>query len=65
MIDTLHHLARPLNFLAEAARALRLCGRLAMVEPWITAPFWILYCLLRHEECRFGVDLARPLRLRR
>ena len=60
MVDTLHHLARPLDFLAEAARALHPGGRLAMVEPWITAPSWILYRFLHHEECRLGVDVARP-----
>ena len=43
MVDAFHHLARPLDFLAEAARALTPGGRIAMVEPWITLPSWILY----------------------
>ncbi len=60
LVDTLHHLLRPLDFLAEAARVLRPCGRLAMIEPWITPPSWILYRYFHHEECRLGVDLARP-----
>jgi len=60
MVDTLHHLPRPLDFLAEAARVLRPGGRLAMVEPWITAPSWVLYRFFHHEECRLGVDVARP-----
>ena len=60
MVDTLHHLPRPLDFLAEAARVLRPGGRLAMVEPWITPPSWVLYRFFHQEECRLGVDVARP-----
>ena len=60
MVDTLHHLPRPLDFLAEAARAFAPGGRIAMVEPWITLPSWILYRFFHHEECRFGVDVAHP-----
>jgi len=60
MVDTLHHLPRPLDFLSEAARVLKPGGRLAMVEPWITAPSWLLYRFFHHEECRLGVDVARP-----
>jgi len=60
MVDALHHLPRPLDFLTEAARALIPGGRIAMVEPWITLPSWILYRFFHHEECRLGVDVARP-----
>jgi SAM-dependent methyltransferase len=60
MVDTLHHLPRPLDFLAEAARVLKPGGRLAMVEPWITPPSWVLYRFFHHEECRLSVDVARP-----
>jgi SAM-dependent methyltransferase len=60
MVDTLHHLPRPLDFLSEAARVLKPGGRLAMVEPWITPPSWVLYRYFHHEECRLGVDVARP-----
>lgn len=60
MVDTLHHLPRPLDFLAEASRALTPGGRIAMVEPWITLPSWILYRFFHHEECRLRVDVARP-----
>jgi SAM-dependent methyltransferase len=60
MVDALHHLPRPLDFLADAARTLTPGGRIAMIEPWITLPSWILYRFFHHEECRLGVDVARP-----
>ena len=60
MVDALHHLPRPLDFMAEAARVLRPGGRLAMVEPWITPASFLLYRYLHHEDCRLGVDIARP-----
>jgi SAM-dependent methyltransferase len=60
LLDTLHHLPRPLDFLAEAGRILKTGGRLAMIEPWITTPSWVLYRYFHHEECRLGVNLARP-----
>lgn len=36
MLDVLHHLERPVEFLHEAARLLRPGGRLAMIEPAMT-----------------------------
>ncbi|HYB53737.1 MAG TPA: class I SAM-dependent methyltransferase [Thermoanaerobaculia bacterium] len=60
MVDTLHHLPRPLEFLREAARVLRPGGRLALIEPWITPPSWVLYRFFHHEDCRLGVDLRDP-----
>jgi SAM-dependent methyltransferase len=60
LVDTLHHLPRPLDFLAEAARVLQPRGRVAMIEPWITPPSWVLYRYFHHEDCRLGVDLTRP-----
>jgi SAM-dependent methyltransferase len=60
MVDALHHLPRPLDFMAEAARVLRPGGRLAMVEPWITPASFLLYRFFHHEDCRLGVDVARP-----
>jgi SAM-dependent methyltransferase len=37
MLDVLHHLERPIEFLKEATRVLKPGGRLAMIEPAMTA----------------------------
>ncbi len=37
MLDVLHHLERPIEFLKEASRVLEPGGRLAMIEPAMTA----------------------------
>jgi SAM-dependent methyltransferase len=60
MVDVLHHLHRPLQFLYEAARVLRPAGRLAMIEPWITPLSYLLYQYWHHEDCCLHVDLRRP-----
>jgi SAM-dependent methyltransferase len=60
MVDVLHHLPKPLEFLAEAGRVLRPGGRLAMIEPWITVPSYLLYRYFHHEDCSFAFDLCRP-----
>lgn len=59
-VDVLHHLPRPMLFLAEAARVLRPGGRIAAVEPWISPISYLMYKWFHHEECRLSVDLARP-----
>jgi SAM-dependent methyltransferase len=49
MLDVLHHLERPVDFLKEAARVLKHGGRLAMIEPAMTTvarPFYDRF----HEE---------------
>lgn len=63
MLDVLHHLPRPLEFMAEAARALAPSGRIVAIEPWITPASWILYKCFHHEECRLRVDIHRPFEL--
>jgi SAM-dependent methyltransferase len=60
MLDVLHHLGQPLGFLAEAGRVLRPHGRLAMIEPWITAPSYLLYRYFHHEDCCLNVDVRAP-----
>ena len=60
MVDTLHHLLKPLDFMAEAGRVLKPGGRLAMIEPWITPLSFLLYRYFHHEDCCLRVDLAHP-----
>ena len=36
MTDVLHHLPNPINFFYEAARSLRIGGKILMIEPWPT-----------------------------
>jgi SAM-dependent methyltransferase len=49
LVNVLHHMQRPQRFLAEAARCLRPGGRLAMLEPWVTAWSRFVYRRLHHE----------------
>lgn len=60
MLDVLHHLPRPLDFITEAARVLSPRGLLAMIEPWITPFSYLLYRYFHHEDCTLGIDLRRP-----
>jgi hypothetical protein len=62
MVDVLHHLPKPLQFLAEAGRILHPGGRIAMIEPWITAPSYLLYHYFHHEDCSLAVDVRHPFR---
>jgi len=59
-LDVLHHLAAPLDFFREAARALRAGGRIALVEPWITPLSWPIYRFVHQEDCRLSVDPWKP-----
>lgn len=59
LIDVLHHLARPLRFLTEAARVLVPGGRVAAIEPWITPFSFVMYRWFHHEDCTLKVDLDR------
>jgi SAM-dependent methyltransferase len=49
MIDVLHHLPRPRNFLHEAARCVRPGGLLLMHEPWVTRWSRLVYGRLHYE----------------
>jgi len=59
-LDVLHHLGRPGDFLAEAARVLVPGGRLAVVEPWVTPLSFPIYRWLHQEGCRPGLDPWNP-----
>ena len=49
LIDVLHHLECPLEFLSDAHRVLKEGGRIVMIEPGITPLSWIFYKLLHPE----------------
>lgn len=62
MLDVIHHLPKPLDFLSEMARILEPGGRLVAIEPWITPPSYILYRYFHHEDCALSIDIADPFR---
>jgi SAM-dependent methyltransferase len=49
LIDTLHHLSRPVEFFKEASRVLKTNGRIILLEPY-PAPFSLLIYKLFHPE---------------
>ena len=49
MIDVLHHICLPRHFIREAARCVKPCGRLVMIEPWVTNWSRLVYSRLHHE----------------
>jgi SAM-dependent methyltransferase len=59
-LDVLHHLPDPAAFFREAARVLRPCGWIALVEPWITPLSWVVYRFFHQEDCRLSVDPWSP-----
>lgn len=52
MIDVLHHLPESRRFFRAAARCVRPGGRLAMIEPWVSAWSSVVYRSLHHEPFR-------------
>lgn len=56
MLDVLHHLERPIEFLEEASRVLKPGGRLAMIEPAMTALARIFYHHLHVEPVDMNAD---------
>ncbi|HUI41049.1 MAG TPA: class I SAM-dependent methyltransferase [Terriglobia bacterium] len=64
MLDVLHHLPYPLDFMAEASRVLVPGGLIAMTEPWITPFSYLLYRYFHHEDCTLRIDLRRPFEAR-
>jgi SAM-dependent methyltransferase len=60
LLDVIHHLARPWDFFAEAARCLRRGGELRAIEPWITPLSYPIYRFFHQEDCSLGVDPRAP-----
>jgi SAM-dependent methyltransferase len=61
MLDVLHHLERPIDFLREAARLLRPGGRVAMIEPAMTAIAHNFYHHCHEEPVQMDVDPFAPV----
>ena len=59
-LDLVHHLARPAAFFAEAARVLRRGGRIAVIEPWVSALSYPIYRFMHQEGCTLGLDPWDP-----
>ena len=56
MLDVLHHLERPIDFLAEASRVLKPGGCLAMIEPAMTAVARRFYDYIHDEPVDMDAD---------
>ncbi|MEA2696725.1 MAG: hypothetical protein QOI66_996 [Myxococcales bacterium] len=57
LFDVLHHLPSPRRFFEEAARVLRVGGRLILCEPYVSALSYPVYKFLHEEPLRLlGVD---------
>jgi len=56
MLDVLHHLDRPLEFLKEAARVLRPGGTLVMIEPGMSLLSYPFYRYLHQEPADLAAD---------
>jgi SAM-dependent methyltransferase len=56
MLDVLHHLERPIEFLREVSRVLKPGGRLAMIEPAMTTVARQFYHHFHEEPVDMGAD---------
>jgi SAM-dependent methyltransferase len=61
MLDVLHHLERPIEFLREASRILRPGGRLAMIEPAMTTLARRFYDRFHQEPVDMQADPFAPV----
>jgi SAM-dependent methyltransferase len=61
MLDVMHHLERPIEFLKEAARVLGPGGRLAMIEPAMTTVAHRFYDRFHDEPVDMTADPFAPV----
>jgi len=61
MLDVLHHLERPIEFLSEASRVLKPGGRLAMIEPAMTPIARRFYQNFHQEPVDMSADPFAPV----
>jgi len=61
MLDVMHHLERPIDFLKEAARVLRRGGVLAMIEPAMTTVAHGFYDRFHEEPVDMKADPFAPV----
>jgi SAM-dependent methyltransferase len=61
MLDVLHHLERPIEFLQEASRVLRPGGRIAMIEPAMTTLARRFYERFHEEPVDMTADPFAPV----
>jgi SAM-dependent methyltransferase len=52
LIDVLHHIAQPRQFIAQAAQCVRKNGTLVMIEPWVSTWSSLIYRRFHHEPFR-------------
>jgi SAM-dependent methyltransferase len=61
MLDVLHHLERPIEFLREASRVIRPGGHIAMIEPAMTAVARHFYDRFHEEPVDMTADPFAPV----
>src|SRR6202008_949349 len=56
MVNVLHHIEHPLDFFREAARVLRVGGRIIAIEPAITPVSFAFYRFMHPEPVVMSAD---------